>query len=117
MRWMILLAALAFAKPKAPVPAQGSHANGAVVESEHPAEAHAEEHAGEHHVTVTGDDDHDGTANWLDSDSEAYQTGSQYPQVKRGAMPPRIDRLSGGISHKNKGMLSAVILEQRVCCR
>lgn len=34
--------------------------------------APAGEHGGEHHVSYASDDDHDGTANWLDADSEAY---------------------------------------------
>lgn len=37
--------------------------------------AHGEDHGGGHgghHVDFAADDDHDGTANWLDSDSEGY---------------------------------------------
>ncbi len=70
MQGWILLASLALATPK------GNEA----VEAEHPVAAGAHEAEHDAHVTVTGDDDHDGTANWLDSDSEAYavvRLGSQ----------------------------------------
>jgi F-type H+-transporting ATPase subunit b len=73
MQMLILLCGLALAKPP-------PHGTGAVpVEAAAPHEA-AEGGGHEAHVTVTGDDDHDGTANWLDSDSEAYSVirlGSQ----------------------------------------
>jgi F-type H+-transporting ATPase subunit b len=50
----------------------GEHAAEAGAEGEHAAEGG--EHGGEHESPLhyTGDEDHDGTANWLDSDSENY---------------------------------------------
>lgn len=56
----------------------GEHAAEAGAEGEHAAEGgeHGAEggHGGEHESPLhyTGDEDHDGTANWLDSDSEHY---------------------------------------------
>ncbi len=42
-----------------------------------PSGEHAEEggHGGEHHPSYSGDADHDGTANWLDADSDDYVAG------------------------------------------
>jgi ATP synthase F0 subunit b len=62
----MLLAGLCFAGPAfAADPAGGPTDHAAQVD-------HADDHGDAHHVDYLADDDGDGTANWLDSDSEGY---------------------------------------------
>ncbi len=86
---MFLLAALLTAPALAADPAHPPAAHGAhdghnhgPAEASHGGEAHGANggdahgaeggHGDGHHVLYTADDDHDGTANWLDGDSSAY---------------------------------------------
>ncbi|MCB9664762.1 MAG: ATP synthase F0 subunit B [Alphaproteobacteria bacterium] len=60
----------------APAHGEATHAGEAHAEGGHGDAAHAEGgHGGGHHLSYAGDDDNDGTANWLDGDSEAYVLG------------------------------------------
>jgi F-type H+-transporting ATPase subunit b len=101
MRSILFVAAFAFAAPAfaqepghgEPVEAghgAGGHADGTDQHDEAGAGTHGGEpghgdpagehgeagaHGAGHHVSYTGDDDHDGTANFMDADSEGYSLG------------------------------------------